>query len=131
MHESARSGLRMRSRIRWRPTGRQWFALIAVAALLAANTPTYAYTSVQGYVGVTEVIGSSGGAPGNFDFRIHLTGDTVICNNQVWAYVNTTDVNYSSMVANILAAKVAGWPVTMAITQTSSGYCQLSLQISY
>jgi len=118
----------IRRRFAWRYRS----AILGSLCAFAPYMPAYSYTSVQGYVGVTEVIGSSGGAPGNFDFRIHLTGDSVICNNQVWAYVNTTDVNYSSMVANILAAKAAGWPITMAITQTSSGYCQLSwLQISY
>jgi hypothetical protein len=96
-----------------------------LAGLAAAATPTYAFTTVQGTVGTVETVGSGAGAPGNLDFRVQLSGNPVICNGQIFAYVNLSDANYNAMVANILGAKAAGWGVTLNVAQDATGYCQL------
>lgn len=103
--------------------------LIAVVGLIATLTlmsqSANAYVQASGKIIQLEVIGPGGGAPGNYDFRIHLTGNIVICNGQTWAYLNLTDSNYAAMVANVLAAKASGVSVTLNVTQVGA-YCQLS-----
>jgi hypothetical protein len=85
-------------------------------------------TGVAGYVGNLDVVGSGGGAPGNYDFRIFLTTNEVICNGQTWAYINTNDGNYSALVASILSAKATGGIVTLYVTPVGA-YCQLAFVV--
>jgi hypothetical protein len=95
--------------------------------LLAASTGQLANADplgVAGYVGNLDVVGSAGGAPGNYDFRIFLTTNQVICNGQTWAYINATDANYNALVASILAAKATGGIVTLYVNPVGA-YCQL------
>jgi hypothetical protein len=82
--------------------------------------------SANGQVGGLEIVGSGGGAPSNFAFRVFLVGQPVICNGQVWAYVNTDDANYNAIVANVLSARALGIAVTLNWNQDSLGYCQLA-----
>jgi hypothetical protein len=78
-----------------------------------------------------EIVRSASGAPGNYDFRIFLAGYPVICDTQNWAYVNTTDVNYSSIVASVLSARAMGSTVTLHVIQDSKSYCVLGYMDVY
>jgi len=85
-----------------------------------------AETIVVGQVARIETVTSAAGAPGNYDLRVYLVGSPVICNNQVWAYVNVTDANYSATVANVLATKATGSTATLHVLQDSGGFCHLT-----
>jgi hypothetical protein len=78
----------------------------------------------SGQIGSVEVVGSAGGAPNNFDFRVTFAGSLVICNGQTWAYMNTTDANYQATMANILSARALGSVVYISWLQQGS-YCQI------
>ena len=97
------------------------FVLLAISTGQQANADPL---GVAGYVGNLDVVGSAGGAPGNYDFRIFLTTNAVICNGQTWAYINATDGNYNALVASILAAKTTGGIVTLYVNPVGA-YCQL------
>jgi hypothetical protein len=99
-------------------------ALTAIGAMAAS--PAQAYILVSGQIGSTETVGTTGGAPGNYDFRIWLASGAVICNGQNWAYVNVSDANYATIVASTMTARATGITVTLAVTQDAAGYCQLS-----
>lgn len=77
----------------------------------------------SGQVGTVYVIASAGGAPGLYDFRVFLAGNPVICNGNAFAYVNTSDANYSTIVANVLSARALGATLNIAWTQQSNTYC--------
>jgi hypothetical protein len=101
--------------------------LLALGCIIGCISTAYATSgSSVGQVGVAETIGSAGGAPGNFDFRVYLLGGPVICNGQIWAYVNSTEANYNAIVANILSARASGASVTLNWNQDGSGYCHIS-----
>src|SRR6185312_14378947 len=96
----------------WRKSARS--LLLVVACIIGGISAAYAQSGVSvGQVGAIEIVGSGSGAPGNFDFRVYLIGGSVICNGQTWAYVNTTDVNYNAIVANILSAGTLGAQVQL------------------
>jgi hypothetical protein len=103
--------------------------LIVVSVLVAQQSN--AATGVAGQVGNVEIIGSGGGAPGNYDFRVFLTTGGVICNGQNWAYINTGtagDANYSALVSSVLLAKSLGSTVTLYVNPVGS-YCQLAYMV--
>jgi hypothetical protein len=90
----------------------------AISSAHAAGTP-----APGGTVGTITLVGSGTGAPGAYDFRVSLVGNPVICNGQIWAYINVTDANYSAITASILEAKAMGAPIQLYYTQGSDGYC--------
>jgi hypothetical protein len=96
--------------------------LIVVSILIAQSVRA---GSVAGQVGIIAPVGSGGGAPGNYDFRVYLATGEVICNGVNWAYLNTTDANYSALVASTLMAKAVGSSVTLYFNQVGA-YCQLT-----
>lgn len=96
----------------------------ALVLCIAAGA-AHAATAVQGQIGGLEIVGAGGGAPGNFDFRITLSGSPVICGSQTWAYINSTEANYSALVAAALAAKTAGNTVVLHVDEDSQGYCHV------
>ncbi len=99
----------------------------AVSILLCLSDNAWAFIGpITGTVGTLEVIGSGAGAPGNLDFRFYLAGNPVICNGQPWAYINTTDANYSALVSSLMLAKSLGSTVSFYVNQDSQGYCQLA-----
>jgi len=103
------------------------FWLIGISLLL--SHPANAVTGVAGQVGNIETVGSGGGASGNYDFRVFLATGEVICNGQNWAYLNTTDANYSALVAHVFLAKGLGLPVTLYVNQVGA-YCQLAYLVT-
>ena len=84
-------------------------------------------TVVFGQIARIETITSAGGAPGNYDFRVYLLGSPVICNGQIWAYVNASDANYHATVANVLAAKATASTGTLHVIQDAAGLCQITV----
>ncbi len=98
----------------------------ALACLTAVVTPALADTQAQGQISSMWFVGSAGGAPGNYDVRVILANNPVICNNQIWAYINVGDANYSAMVAGLLAAKASGNTVLLDVTTDGAGYCHLA-----
>ena len=102
--------------------------LAAVSLLACLGDNAWAYVGpITGTVATLEVVGSGGGAPGNGDFRFYLAGNTIICNGQTWAYINTTDVNYAALVSSLILAKSLGSTVSIYVNQDSNGYCQLAI----
>jgi hypothetical protein len=103
----------------------QFHLLLLVLLSVLIAQPVRAATGVTGQVGNIEILAPGGGAPGNYDFRVSLTTGDVICNGQNWAYLNTTDANYSALVASILSAKALGGTVTL-YGNVVGMYCQLA-----
>ncbi|HZT01163.1 MAG TPA: hypothetical protein VFA39_02725 [Steroidobacteraceae bacterium] len=93
------------------------FAFSANVALAAA--------AVQGQIGLLEFVGGGAGAPGNFDFRIFLIGNPVICAGQTWTYINGTEANYNTLVAATLSAKASGGAVTLHVDPDTQGFCHI------
>jgi hypothetical protein len=73
--------------------------------------------------------GSGGGAPGNYDFRVYLSGYPVVCDGQTWGYVNVSDANYNVIAASVLSAKAAGYSITMYIAEDANGYCHIDAML--
>jgi hypothetical protein len=72
-------------------------SLIASIALAWDGTPT-------GIPGQIDVAQGSG-----LGYRIYLSPAVSMCgNSNAWAYLNTTDINYSTYVATIMMAKAQG-----------------------
>lgn len=74
------------------------------------------------------------GVPGSIDvaqgtglgFRVHFSPAVSMCgNSNVWAYLNTTDINYSTSVATIMMAKAQGLSVVLYTTADTNGYCHI------
>jgi hypothetical protein len=101
------------------------FVFLAISMGQQANADPI---GVAGTVGNLDVVGSGGNAPGNYDFRIFLTTNQVICNGQTWAYINATDANYGALVASILEAKATCGVVTLYVNPVGA-YCQLAFVI--
>ena len=97
---------------------------LSILSILVAQ-PASAITTVTGQVGTIEVVGSGGGAPGNYDFRVFLVTSGTICNGQNWAYINSYDANYSALVSSVLQAKSLGLTVTLFVSAVGS-YCELT-----
>jgi len=117
----------MRSLTRWvleipKSTHVQVLGLIIASLLMSQSARA---GSIAGQVGIIATVGSGAGAPGNYDFRVYLATGEVICNGMNWAYLNTTDANYSALVASVLMAKGVGSAVTLYFNQVGA-YCQLS-----
>jgi hypothetical protein len=98
--------------------------LMASLCLLASAIPAFADGSITGQIAALLTVGSASGAPGNYDFRVFLVGNPVICNGQSWAFLNVTDSNYNSIVANILSARASGAIITLNWVPVSN-YCQI------
>jgi hypothetical protein len=103
---------------------RKFHLLSLVVLSVLISQPARAVTGVAGQVGNLEIIGSGGGAPGNYDFRVSLTSGGIICNGQNWTYINTSEANYSALVASILSAKTLGLTVTLYVDPVGA-YCHL------
>jgi hypothetical protein len=99
-----------------------------VFALCAIGLAEFAHAdgTTTGQIGTIQTVGSAGGAPGNYDFRVSLAGGPIICNGQNWAYINTTDANYSAIVASILSARVSSNSVYLYWIQASNGFCEIT-----
>jgi hypothetical protein len=106
--------------------GRHMRALLAAVCAVGATVPALAGGSVTGTVSLIEALGSGSGAPGGLDFRVHFAGDPVFCSGLTWAYVNVTDANYNTIVANVLTARASGAAITVFWIAGSTGYCQIS-----
>jgi hypothetical protein len=100
-------------------------ALIGTFGLFSA-VPAQSSGYSSGQIGSFFIVASTGGAPGNYDFRVYFVGSPVICNGQPWAYININDANYAAIVANALAARTSGTQVSLNWTQQSNGYCQIN-----
>ena len=58
-------------------------------------------------------------------FRIYF-GSNPICGSEYnWAYLNTTDPNYSVYVATVLMAKATSSTVIVYSNRDSNGYCHM------
>jgi len=121
----------MRLLTRWVPAmWRTRFYLSGlIGILLLVAQQASAATGVAGQVGNIETVGSGGGASGNYDFRVFLATGEVICNGQNWAYLNTSDANYSALVAHVFLAKGLGLTVTLYVNQVGP-YCQLAYLVT-
>jgi hypothetical protein len=99
-------------------------ALVATMCSVGVIAPALAANPIIGPIGTVLVVGSAAGS--SQDFRVYLAGNPVICNGQIWAYVNIADANYNAIVANILAARAMGASITLYWVQQANGYCEIS-----
>jgi hypothetical protein len=61
---------------------------------------------------------------GNLGFRVYL--QSAMCGTSYnWAYLNSTDSNYSTYVAALLMAKAQGGTVIIYSNKDSNGYCHI------
>ena len=89
-------------------------SLIASLALAWDGTPT-------GIPGQIDVAQGSG-----LGYRIYLSPAVSMCgNSNTWAYLNTTDINYSTYVATIMMAKAQGFSILVYTTVDANGYCHI------
>lgn len=103
---------------------------LCIGVALAAHAPFAGAWdgTVSGKVVRVESIGSVGQAPGNYDFRVYIENQSVVCSGTAdtsWGYVNVTDANYKGIMATILTAYTAGKTVTIFSNKNASGYCQI------
>jgi hypothetical protein len=97
-------------------------SLFLLAGVLATSTALAWDGQVTGVIRGADV--TDGPA---YAFRIDLQGTPQLCGSTAtWAYVDSTNPNYSAYVAAILAAKAAGEQVTVYTTRDSgTGYCKI------
>jgi hypothetical protein len=102
---------------------RKVLGFLAGLVALGASLPALAW---DGYPdGVPATIEVAQGAA-NYSFRVHFAPAVPMCGNgNTWAYLNTTDGNYSTFVAAILMAKAQGTRVTVYSNVDASGYCHI------
>ena len=98
-----------------------------IATLCLMTTSLYANAwdgIVSGTITKIDGVGGSEGAPGNYDIRIYLSGQSTFCSGspQNWAYLNASDPNYKGLLALLISAQMSGKTVTLYTTYTS-GYC--------
>lgn len=101
--------------------------LAACLAAMALSTASAWDGAVNGTIIQLDGLGSTGGAPGNFDFRIYISGGPLMCTGAAqsgWAYVNSTDANYKALVSMLLTAYVMGKNVTVYSNLVNSE-CQI------
>jgi hypothetical protein len=72
------------------------------------------------------IVTEAGGAPGHIDLRVYLVGNPVICNNSDFLYLNASDNQYQTLVANILTARSMSASIAFTWTQQSNGYCEIT-----
>lgn len=97
---------------------------VALASLLLVMPTAQAASTVSGTLGWVYQETQAGGAPGAYDLRINF-GNTIVCNSNMWAYVNLSDANYRGILAIALTAKVSGTVLAVSVQQDASGYCQI------
>jgi hypothetical protein len=103
------------------------FKVIAVATLASVFSVAHATTgTTSGQIGGFVLVTGAGGAPGDLDLRVSLVGSTVFCNSKTFAYLNQSDVNYQTTVANLLTARTAGISVAITWSQQTSGDCEIT-----
>lgn len=94
---------------------------LIIAATLAMPVLAQA-TDVTGMVGQIEVNGTGS----NGSFRVYTATVNNMCDSNVTeAIINTTDPNYSTIVATLLMAKALGATVVFSSTQQPDGTCHL------
>ena len=101
--------------------------IIYILVLATLSCPVFAAWdgTVTGKIKQIDVEALNGN---NAGFRVALEGKPSLCGNQhTWAYVNRSDDNYQTAVSVILAAKMAGTPVTLYTNKNAgwSDYCHI------
>jgi hypothetical protein len=93
----------------------------ALAAILASQIAMAWDGVTTGTVGEIDVTTGTG-----YGFRITLKTPVAMCGNaNQWAYLNSTDSNYSVYVAALMMAKAQGSTVTIYSWLDSSAYCHI------
>jgi len=67
---------------------------------------------------------------GNYELRVVIVGAAQVCNNTNpalygWAYMNSSDVNYKTVVANLMLAYTMGKTVTVYTMNDGNTGCHL------
>jgi hypothetical protein len=94
--------------------------LAFLAALVSPIASAWdgAVTAAPGQIDIT--------SGGNYGFRVFLQSFPAMCGNQNdWAYLNSSDSNYSTYVAAILMARAQGTNVTIYSDRDANGYCRI------
>jgi hypothetical protein len=93
----------------------------ALAAILASQIAMAWDGTVAGTLGQIDVTAGTG-----LGFRVYMKTPVAMCGNaNQWAYLNSTDSNYSVYVAALLMAKTQGSSVTIYSSLDSSAYCHI------
>lgn len=70
------------------------------------------------------------GQTGNFDFRVVLSGSPILCTGGTnWAYANSNEPNYNTLVASIISAKSTGQSVRLYTTRDAYNYCHIGYAV--
>ncbi|MES1192617.1 MAG: hypothetical protein ABUS47_16270 [Steroidobacter sp.] len=101
-----------------------------VLALLSFQAAFAWDGSVVGTVLQFDVVTAVGDAPHNYAFRVYLTGRPAMCTGNVngdnsWAYINSDEANYNTLVAAIMMARSTDTRVRIYSKIDSGGYCHL------
>lgn len=92
----------------------------ATVLLLGIAAPVQAWDgTVGGVIKGIDVAPSSG-----YDFRIYIGTSAHCTGGPAWAYINSTDPLYSSLVAILTTARSLAAPVVI-YTTTTGGYCKI------
>ncbi|HET7329841.1 hypothetical protein [Dyella sp.] len=98
-------------------------------ALTLVAVPASAWDGVTtGKISEINGVGGLGGAPGNYDVRVYLDGQSTLCSGRAdstWGYINMSDPNYKGLLAMLLMAQANGKAVTLYTTKDGAGYCQI------
>lgn len=105
--------------------------MAASALVLSTTAIAQSQTRVQGTIWRVDVISGAGGAPGNYDARVYLNGVSSFCpgaTDATWAYLNSSDQNYKSILAAMMFAYGA-WKTLVVyaepITSGSATFCRI------
>jgi hypothetical protein len=102
-----------------------WSTAVVAVSLLAGSGVALAWDGVV--EGIPTEIDVTDGA--DLGFRVYVaapTGGSGWCSPSYnWAYLNSTDSNYSAYVATVLTAKATGSSVLIYQTKDANGYCHI------
>ena len=97
--------------------------LLALALTYGFAAPAFALTGLNAAsIRNTYVLGTTGA----MDFQITLSGLNTLCPGHNFAYINQTDPNYATIVANITAARGFGSGVYVYWATDAAGYCHIT-----
>jgi hypothetical protein len=104
---------------------------IALILTLCCSTSNAWDGAATGPIAQLDVVTGPGGAPGNYDVRVYLTGYPIMCSGGAeWAYLNSTDANYNTLSAALMMAKATGSNVRV-FSLFQYGQCRIGYVMVY
>ena len=105
--------------------------IVAAIVGLMAAVPAMATTGTNsGTMGAFHVVAAAGGAPGAQDFQVTFSGSITVCPGHTYSYINSSEANYQTIVANLISAREHGSTVFITWVTDASGFCHIT-EIGY